>query len=86
MSDTVVDVLRRELKRSAENLKVENDEVLAILKNEVLKRDAIEGEEATKAQTRIKRASNKSLRAIKDKADETPASASAAPTSQTPAS
>lgn len=83
LSDTVVDVLRRELKRSAENLKVENDEVVAILKNEVLKRDAIEGEEATKAQSRVKRASNKSLRATKDKADETPAPASAAPPAPT---
>ena len=61
-SEPVVDVIRRELKRSAENLKVESEEILAILKNEVLKRDAIEGEAATKALSRIKRASNKSLR------------------------
>ncbi|NUO19991.1 type I restriction enzyme HsdR N-terminal domain-containing protein [bacterium] len=83
-SEIVVDVIRRELKRTAENLKVESDEVTAILRNEVLKRDAIEGDEATKAQARIKRASNKSLRTVKDKADETPSPASAAQTPQTP--
>ncbi len=64
-TDPVVEVIRRELKRTAENLKVECEEIVAILKNEVLKRDAIEGEEASKAVTRIKRASNKTLRRTK---------------------
>jgi hypothetical protein len=65
LSEPVVEVIRRELKRSADNLRVECDEVIAILRNEVLKRDTIEGEEAAKASTRIKRSSNKSLRQTK---------------------
>lgn len=65
LSDPIVDVIRRELKRTAESLKVENDEVVAILRNEVLKRDAIEGDDAAKATSRIKRASNKSLRKVR---------------------
>lgn len=76
-SDTVVDVIKRELKRTSDNLKVESEEVLAILKNEVLKRDAIEGEEATKAAARIRRASNRSLRAVKEKSSQQQANSDA---------
>lgn len=65
LSEPVVDTIRRELKRSAESLKVEGEEIVAILKNEVLKRDAIEGEAASKALARIKRAQSKPLRRSK---------------------
>ncbi|MDD5088741.1 MAG: type I restriction enzyme HsdR N-terminal domain-containing protein [bacterium] len=81
-TDPVVDVIRRELKRSAENLRVENEEIIAILKNEVLKRDAIEGEEATKAMTRIRRSSNKTLRRARQEQED----GVSIPTSETPSS
>lgn len=64
-SEPVVEVIRRELKRSADSLKVESDEIVTILRNEVLKRDAIEGEEAVKAASRVRRSSNKALRRTK---------------------
>lgn len=67
MSEPVVDVIRRELKRTSNSLKVDCEEILTILKNEVLKRDAIEGEAAAKALARIKRSVNKSLRQPKAK-------------------
>lgn len=83
LSDPVVDVIRRELKRSAENLKVESEEIVAILRNEVLKRDAIEGEDAAKAAARVRRASNKALRRPKAETEVVPTTKPVAPQSET---
>jgi predicted type IV restriction endonuclease len=75
-SEPVIDAIRRELRRSAESLKVESDEIVAILKNEVLKRDTIEGDAAVKALARVKKASNKPLRRLKSDVIDTASSKS----------
>ncbi|NLX06881.1 MAG: restriction endonuclease subunit R [Phycisphaerae bacterium] len=61
LSDPVVDVLRRELRKLAPGLKVDQSEISKILLNEVLKRDATEGEEAAKVKARIKKSLGKAL-------------------------
>lgn len=55
LSDPVVNTVRKELRRISEGIKIENSEIEKFLKGEVLKRDVIEGEEADKAQNRVKR-------------------------------
>ncbi len=47
--------IRRELRRLTPKLRIDTDEIEAILKNEVLKRNVVEGDEAGEAQRRVKR-------------------------------
>ena len=54
LSEEVVNVLRRELRKFSNGVLVTPDEIAMILANEVLKRDVLEGDEATKAQVRVR--------------------------------
>jgi hypothetical protein len=54
-SDEVISIIRRELKKVTDGIRVEPEEIIKVLENEVLKRDVIEGEDAQKAQNRVKR-------------------------------
>ncbi len=65
LSDEVLNVVRRELRKLSSGLKVENSEIEKILQNEVLKRDVIEGEAAAKAKSRVKKISGKSAKKTK---------------------
>lgn len=60
-SDSVVSVLRRELKRLAPDSKAEVDEVKTLLPD-VLKRDVVEGEAAMRARRQVSRAVRKPVR------------------------
>jgi predicted type IV restriction endonuclease len=62
LSDATVNTIKRELKKLSSGLKIDNPEIEKILKNEVLKRDVIEGEAASKAKSRIKRLQGKSAK------------------------
>ena len=62
ISDTVVQTIRRELKRVSPDLRVEIDEIRELLTTEVIKRDVLEGDKATDAKRRINRANNKLLK------------------------
>lgn len=72
LTDAVVDVVRRELRRVVE-VKVEADEVRAVLHNEVLKREVLEGDKASVAARRVSRAEGRSIRKARD-TDSDPAS------------
>ena len=61
-ADQVLGVLRRELKRVSPKAKIEIDELRTVLKEEVLKRDVVEGDEAGVARSRLKRAASRTLR------------------------
>jgi predicted type IV restriction endonuclease len=61
VSDPVLDVVRRDLRRVA-GVRVEQDEVRAVLQNEVIKREVLEGEKAASAARRVTRAGNRQLR------------------------
>lgn len=64
-SEPVITVVRRELRRLFPDLKVGNENLLALIENEVIKREAIEGEKAKEAGTRIRKAAAKLERAKK---------------------
>lgn len=69
LGDEVVGVIRRELRKLSDGVLVAPEEIAQVLREEVLKRDAIEGEEAAKAQARVRRLQNKPKRPRGDKAE-----------------
>jgi len=69
-SEAVLNIIRRELRRMSPGVKVDTDELEAILENDVLKRDVVEGNSAERAKTRVKKAATKALRERKKKVAE----------------
>jgi predicted type IV restriction endonuclease len=55
IGDPVLSVLRRELRKLADGMKVDLVEIEEIVKNQVLKREIVEGEEAEFAQARVRK-------------------------------
>ena len=66
-SDSILNVVRRELKRVAPGIKVDTDEIESIMVSDVLKRDVLEGKSADDARGRVKRASSRALKKRKPK-------------------
>lgn len=67
LSEPVLDIFRRELRRLSPGIRVENDQVEKVLREEVLKRDVLEGEKAEAARRLVSRAASKALRAKAEK-------------------
>lgn len=60
LSEPVLSLVRRELKRLADGVRVEVEEVEAIVRSEVLKREVVEGDEAEAAKARVNKFYKKS--------------------------
>lgn len=73
-SNPVLDVVRRELKRVSPNVKIDTEEIRAVLVQEVLKREVLEGEKAEESRKKIHKALNKKpkTRALKAEANPAP--------------
>jgi predicted type IV restriction endonuclease len=65
LSDPVLDVLRREIRRLSPDVRVETDEIKNALETEVLKREVLEGEKAEASRKHVAKAAGKTLRASK---------------------
>lgn len=65
LSDPVVEIVRRELRRVSPDVKVEIDEIRELLGRDVLKREVVEGDKADHARKKIARAAAKLLRTRK---------------------
>ncbi len=78
LSDPIITLIRREINKLSKGLKVDKSEVDAILRNEVLKRDVIEGEEAAKALARLKQIARKTKRPQKPAKHSEPTSTTSA--------
>lgn len=78
LSEPVLDVIRRELKRLCPDVKIHNEQIVNVLLLEVLKREVVEGEKADEAKKKINKAANRSLRA-KSSSDIAEATSSAEP-------
>jgi len=63
VSEPVVNVIRKELRRLSPDVRVSADQVQAVLEREVIKRDTLEGEKATEAHRRVGRALAKAAKA-----------------------
>ncbi|MCA9095904.1 MAG: type I restriction enzyme HsdR N-terminal domain-containing protein [Planctomycetaceae bacterium] len=59
VSDPVLQILRRELRRMFPDVRIEVDEIKAVLTSEVIKRDVTEGENAEGARKKIAKSLNK---------------------------
>lgn len=75
LSEPVVTIIRRELRRLFPELKVNPDQISDILINEVLKREVIEGDKVKETQHKIKKAMAKLSRPAKEKPNGETASA-----------
>jgi hypothetical protein len=62
LSNPVLEVIRRELRRISPGVKIDTDEIKNVLLHEVLKREVVEGEKAEQAVRQINRAANRALR------------------------
>lgn len=87
LSEPIVNAVRRDLRKLVPGLKVDQKEIEEILRNEVLKRDIIEGDEASKAASRVRRAARKTAKkAAAKKSEEPPAPAASSTSSAVPLS
>jgi predicted type IV restriction endonuclease len=66
LSDSVLESIRRELRRITPDVKVPIEDLRNVLIQDVLKREVIEGEKADAAKKKVKKASGKLLRAKKE--------------------
>jgi predicted type IV restriction endonuclease len=64
-SEPVVSMIRRELRRLSPDIRIETEEVEAVLINEVLKRDVLDGDQAAEAKKKLARALQRRLRDTK---------------------
>lgn len=71
-TDTVLDVIRRELRRVSPDVRIDTAQIKDVLVNEVIKREVMEGEKANEAKKKIARTANKALRAMPAKGPKTP--------------
>ena len=62
LTDPVLDVIRRELRRVSPDVKIDTETIQEILVQEVLKREVAEGERADEAKRKIYRAQSRALR------------------------
>lgn len=65
LSDPVLEVVRRELRRMSPDLRVETEDLRVAITQDVLKREVIEGEHAIQARKKLSRAANRMLRILK---------------------
>jgi hypothetical protein len=72
LTDPVLDVIRRELRRVSPDVKIDTETIQDVLMQEVFKREVVEGDRAEEAKRKINRAANRMLRAV-GKDDEKPA-------------
>ncbi len=63
LSEPVLDVVRRELRRVATDVRIDREQLRQAIEQEVLKREVVEGERADDARRKIARAASKALRA-----------------------
>jgi hypothetical protein len=66
MSDPILQVLRRELRRISPDVRVETTEILSVLTNEVIKREVTEGDQAKEAAKKVARVAAKANRVKKE--------------------
>jgi hypothetical protein len=67
LSEPVLDVVRRELRRVSPDVRIDTDQIRTVLVNEVLKREVMEGDKAEEARKIVVRAAKTALRAASHK-------------------
>lgn len=68
LTEDVLSLIRREIRKLSAGVKLENDELADLLSNEVLKRDTLDGDKAAHAKRLVNRSNTKQAKAIKSSA------------------
>ena len=63
LSDTVVEVIRRELRRVTPDVKIDVEQLRHVISTEVIKREVLEGDKFEEAKKKVAKSANKLLRA-----------------------
>lgn len=84
VSDPVLEVVRRELRRASPGVRIEVEEIRKTLMEEVLKREVVEGDKADEARRKLLRVQNKALRKSKSNGDDALDSITESPTAPIP--
>lgn len=67
LSEPVLDVIRRELRKISPDVKIDNEQIKDVLIEEIIKRDVMEGDKAEEAQRKVNRALKRPVKkAIKE--------------------
>ncbi len=64
ISDPVLDVIRRELRKISPDVKIDNDQIKDVLVQEIVKREVMEGEKADEAQRKVARMNKKPIKKV----------------------
>lgn len=64
LSDPVLDVIRRELRKISPDVKIDNEQIKEVLVQEIIKRDVTEGEKADEAQRKVNRAMKRPVKKV----------------------
>ena len=67
LTDPVLEVIRREMRRLTPDVKIDIEQIRAVLTNEVIKREVMEGDKAEEARKKVTKSANKQLRAAAEK-------------------
>lgn len=70
LSDEVISSIRRELRKLSDGVLVTPEEIIQVLSNDVIKREVLDGEEAAKAQSRVRRFYEKATRRTRESSTE----------------
>ena len=62
LSDPVLDVIRRALRRLSPEVRIDNEQIRDVLNNQVIKREVMEGDKALEARKKISKLINKNTR------------------------
>lgn len=62
MGESCIDLIKRELKRLSRGIKPEKEEIIKLLVNDVLKREIVDGQDASDAAKKVRKSSAKPLR------------------------
>lgn len=73
LTDPVLEVIRRELRRVSPDIKISIEEIRAVFTAEVIKREVMEGDKAEEARKKIARSASKALRKTTETGKELPA-------------
>ncbi len=69
MTNPIIDVIRRELRRLSPDIKATEEEIISILQKDIIKREVLEGEKAQQAQKQMAKAGRRALRKTREEAE-----------------
>jgi hypothetical protein len=71
LSDPVLDVIRRELRKISPDVKIDNEQIKGVLVGEIIKREVMEGDKADEAQRKVARLNKRVVKkkVVREKSD-----------------